>query len=34
MIVTHSHGDFGNRALFDAVAPTLPALERRPAFVF
>jgi protein-L-isoaspartate(D-aspartate) O-methyltransferase len=34
MIVTRSHGDFGNRALFDAVAPVLPALERRPAFVF
>jgi protein-L-isoaspartate(D-aspartate) O-methyltransferase len=34
MIVTHSHGDFGNRALFDAVAPVLPGLERRPAFVF
>ena len=34
MIVTHSHGDFGNRALFDAAAPVLPGLERRPAFVF
>src|SRR5665213_1173726 len=34
MIVTRSHGDFGNRALFDAVAPVLPGLERRPAFVF
>jgi protein-L-isoaspartate(D-aspartate) O-methyltransferase len=34
MIVTHSHSDFGNRALFDAVAPVLPGLERRPAFVF
>jgi protein-L-isoaspartate(D-aspartate) O-methyltransferase len=34
MIVTHSHGDFGHRALFDAVAPVLPGLERRPAFVF
>jgi len=33
-IVTHSHGDFGNRALFDAAAPVLPGLERRPAFVF
>jgi protein-L-isoaspartate(D-aspartate) O-methyltransferase len=34
MIVTHSHSDFGNRALFDAAAPVLPGLERRPAFVF
>jgi len=34
MIVTHSHGDFGHRALFDTVAPVLPGLERRPAFVF
>jgi protein-L-isoaspartate(D-aspartate) O-methyltransferase len=34
MIVTHSHGDFGNRALFDAAVPVLPGLERRPAFVF
>ncbi len=34
MIVTHSHGDFGNRALFDAAAPVLPGLERPPAFVF
>jgi protein-L-isoaspartate(D-aspartate) O-methyltransferase len=34
MIVTHSHGDFGNRALFDAAAPVLPGLERRPAFIF
>jgi protein-L-isoaspartate(D-aspartate) O-methyltransferase len=33
-IVTRSHGDFGNRALFDAVAPVLPGLERLPAFVF
>jgi protein-L-isoaspartate(D-aspartate) O-methyltransferase len=33
-IVTHSHQDFGSRALFDAVAPVLPGLERRPAFVF
>jgi protein-L-isoaspartate(D-aspartate) O-methyltransferase len=33
-IVTHSHGDFGHRALFDAVAPILPGLERIPAFVF
>ena len=34
MIVTHSHGDFGNRALFDAAAPVLPGLERLQAFVF
>jgi protein-L-isoaspartate(D-aspartate) O-methyltransferase len=34
MIVTRSHGDFGNRALFDAVAPVLPGLERLPTFVF
>ncbi|GAC1622062.1 MAG: methyltransferase domain-containing protein [Bradyrhizobium sp.] len=34
MIVTHSHGDFGHRALFDAAVPVLPGLERRPAFVF
>jgi protein-L-isoaspartate(D-aspartate) O-methyltransferase len=33
-IVTRSHGDFGNRALFDAAAPVLPGLERVPAFVF
>jgi protein-L-isoaspartate(D-aspartate) O-methyltransferase len=33
-IVTRSHGDLGNRALFDAVAPVLPGLERLPAFVF
>lgn len=34
MIVTRSHDEFGNRALFDAVVPVLPGLERRPAFVF
>jgi protein-L-isoaspartate(D-aspartate) O-methyltransferase len=34
LIVTHSHGDFGNRTLFDAAAPILPGLERLPAFVF
>ena len=34
MIVTRSHGDFGNRVLFDASVPVLPGLERRPAFVF
>jgi protein-L-isoaspartate(D-aspartate) O-methyltransferase len=33
-IVTRSHGDFGNRTLFDATAPVLPGLERLPAFVF
>jgi protein-L-isoaspartate(D-aspartate) O-methyltransferase len=33
-IVTHSRGDFGNRALFDAAVPVLPGLERHPAFVF
>ena len=33
-IVTQSHQDHGSRALFDAVAPVLPGLERRPAFVF
>ena len=33
-IVTNSHGDFGNRALFDASVPVLPGLERLPAFVF
>jgi protein-L-isoaspartate(D-aspartate) O-methyltransferase len=33
-IVTSSHGDFGNRTLFDAAAPVLPGLERLPAFVF
>jgi protein-L-isoaspartate(D-aspartate) O-methyltransferase len=34
MIVTHSHGDFGCRVLFDAQPPVLPGMERRPAFVF
>ncbi|THD63617.1 MAG: protein-L-isoaspartate O-methyltransferase [Bradyrhizobium sp.] len=33
-VVTHSHDDFGYRALFDATAPVLPGLERLPAFVF
>jgi protein-L-isoaspartate(D-aspartate) O-methyltransferase len=33
-IVTHSHGDFGHRGLFDATVPVLPGLERRPEFVF
>ncbi len=34
VIVTRSHDDFGNRALFDAAIPVLPGLERPPAFVF
>ena len=34
VLTTHSHGDFGNRVLFDATAPVLPGLERLPAFVF
>ncbi|OYU90553.1 MAG: protein-L-isoaspartate O-methyltransferase [Bradyrhizobiaceae bacterium PARB1] len=33
-IVTHSHDDFGSRPLFDAVAPVLSGLERKPEFVF
>jgi len=33
-IVTHSHAEFGDRALFDAAVPVLPGLERPPAFVF
>jgi protein-L-isoaspartate(D-aspartate) O-methyltransferase len=33
-IVTRAHGDFGNRALFDATVPVLPGLERLPVFVF
>ena len=33
-VATHSHDDFGHRALFDAVLPVLPGLERPPAFVF
>jgi protein-L-isoaspartate(D-aspartate) O-methyltransferase len=33
-LVTHSHDDFGNRALFDVTVPVLPGLERPPAFVF
>jgi protein-L-isoaspartate(D-aspartate) O-methyltransferase len=33
-IVTRSHADFGNRALFDATAPVLAGMERPPAFVF
>jgi protein-L-isoaspartate(D-aspartate) O-methyltransferase len=34
MIVTRWRGDFGYRTLFDAAAPLLPGLERRPEFVF
>jgi protein-L-isoaspartate(D-aspartate) O-methyltransferase len=34
LVVTHSHDDFGSRALFDATAPVVPGLERVPAFVF
>ncbi|MBB4359337.1 protein-L-isoaspartate(D-aspartate) O-methyltransferase [Bradyrhizobium sp. CIR18] len=34
IIVTHTHGEFGHRALFDAAAPVLPGLERAAAFVF
>jgi protein-L-isoaspartate(D-aspartate) O-methyltransferase len=34
MVVTHSHGDFGHRILFDATAPVLPGLERLAEFVF
>lgn len=33
-IVTRSHGEFGSRALFDAVVPVVAGLERLPAFVF
>ena len=34
MIATRWHGEVGERILFDAVAPTLPGLERVPHFVF
>lgn len=34
LVVTHAHGDFGHRTLFDAAAPVLPGLERRAEFVF
>jgi protein-L-isoaspartate(D-aspartate) O-methyltransferase len=34
VLVTHSHADFGERALFDATVPVLPGLECAPAFVF
>ena len=33
-LVTRSPADFGSRVLFDASAPVLTGLERRPAFVF
>ena len=33
-VVTRSHDDFGNRALFDAYVPVLPGFERPPAFIF
>jgi len=33
-LVTHSHADFGTRALFDAAVPVLPGLGRLPAFIF
>jgi len=33
-IVTKSHGDLGQRALFDAAAPVLPGMERVPSFIF
>ena len=33
-LITRSPADFGNRVLFDASAPVLPGLERRPEFVF
>ncbi len=33
-LVTRSPADFGSRVLFDASAPVLAGLERRPAFVF
>lgn len=34
VMVTRSHDDFGDRALFDATIPVLPGLERPPVFVF
>lgn len=33
-LVTRSPSDYGSRALFDAVVPTLPGLERVPVFSF
>jgi protein-L-isoaspartate(D-aspartate) O-methyltransferase len=34
IIATHSHGDVGMRALFDAAAPVIAGLEKLPEFVF
>jgi protein-L-isoaspartate(D-aspartate) O-methyltransferase len=34
VVVTHFHGDFGHRTLFDAAAPVLPGLEPVAQFVF
>jgi protein-L-isoaspartate(D-aspartate) O-methyltransferase len=34
VIATRWHGEVGDRPLFDAVAPTLPGLQRLPQFVF
>jgi protein-L-isoaspartate(D-aspartate) O-methyltransferase len=34
VIATRWHGEVGDRSLFDAVAPTLPGLQRLPQFVF
>ncbi|HEX7789888.1 MAG TPA: protein-L-isoaspartate O-methyltransferase, partial [Afipia sp.] len=33
-LVARSPADFGSRVLFDASAPVLAGLERRPAFTF
>ena len=33
-LIARSPADFGSRVLFDASAPVLTGLERRPAFVF
>lgn len=33
-ILTRTRTDLGHRTLFDAAAPVLPTLERRPSFVF
>lgn len=33
-LVARSSADFGSRVLFDASAPVLTGLERRPAFIF
>jgi protein-L-isoaspartate(D-aspartate) O-methyltransferase len=34
VIATRWHGEIGDRALFDATAPTLPGLQHLPQFVF